>query len=143
MFIATENGDIALRTVVRITNNDRKGDQYAVTDDGERHRIIGEDEVLRVTGTIVPASSDDVAYLVFSDDAGGFIHIKDRIIAWRIGSPWTLPITASYGYGEDLRHNECILTYQRPDGKFEEPGMQTYDSIKDIEMHLLSRGARS
>src|ERR1700753_1678402 len=63
MFIATEHGDIALRTVVRITHCGREGHQYAITDDGERHRIVGEDEVLRVTGTIVPASSDEIAYL--------------------------------------------------------------------------------
>ena len=142
MFIFTEHGEIALRTVTRITENDREGNQYVVTDSGERHRIVGEDEVLRVTGTIVPASSDEIAYLIFSDDAGGFVHIKDRIIAWRIGCPWTLPITATYGFGESLAYGDGVLVYQRADGKFEEPGMQTFDSIEAVEMELSSRSAR-
>jgi hypothetical protein len=143
MFIATEHGDITLRTVTRITEHDRKGDQYAITDDGERHRIIGEDEVLRVTGTIVPASPGEVAYLVFYDEHEKlFVHLKDRIVAWRIGSPWNIPITASYGYGESINSCESLFVYQRADGKFEDPGMRTFDNIEAIEQELISRRAR-
>lgn len=140
MFISTEHGDIAMRTVVRITHSDNRGHQHAVTDDGKRHRITCHEEVLRVTGTIVQAAADEVADLVWVDDVGEIYHQQDRIIAWHISCGEVMPITATYWFGaSNIGYRDGIIVYRRPDGKFEEHDSGEYDSLDAIGKRLVER----